>query len=168
MQPVGCVPIGVGRVAASLTGEVLAPAPTKTAAARASLAFRNAPVVVKPRTCCTRPFNQSTVGVQSPGFRVDTRSLDTQHLFNRANAKRSTPGLRIGQERRLRARQALGPEASLKGGGRPVRWRCRAKKFGRNRDVGHRSGRRARATNYCGHGRRRIASKGGCTARRKT
>jgi len=68
MQPVGCVPIGVGRVAASLTGEVLAPAPTKTAAARASLAFRNAPVVVKPRTCRTRPFNQSTVGVQSPGF----------------------------------------------------------------------------------------------------
>ena len=33
-QIVGRVPIGVGLVAASLTGEVLAPAPTKTAAAR--------------------------------------------------------------------------------------------------------------------------------------
>jgi len=37
-QIVGRVPIGVGLVAASLTGEVLAPAPTKTAAARANLA----------------------------------------------------------------------------------------------------------------------------------
>jgi hypothetical protein len=35
-QIVGCVPIGVG--AASLTGEGVAPARTKTAAARASLA----------------------------------------------------------------------------------------------------------------------------------
>jgi len=37
-QIVGCVPIGVGLVAASLTGEALAPARTKTAAARANLA----------------------------------------------------------------------------------------------------------------------------------
>ena len=37
-QIVGRVPIGVGLVAASLTGEVLAPARTKTAAARATLA----------------------------------------------------------------------------------------------------------------------------------
>ena len=36
-QIVGCVPIGVGLVAARLTGEALAPAPTKTAAARANL-----------------------------------------------------------------------------------------------------------------------------------
>ena len=36
-QIVGCVPIGLGLVAASLTGEALAPARTKTAAALASL-----------------------------------------------------------------------------------------------------------------------------------
>jgi hypothetical protein len=37
-QIVGCVPIGVGLVAASRTGEALAPARTKAAAARANLA----------------------------------------------------------------------------------------------------------------------------------
>jgi hypothetical protein len=37
-QIVGCVPIGVSLVAANFTDEVLAPAHTKTAAARASLA----------------------------------------------------------------------------------------------------------------------------------
>ena len=37
-QIVGCVPIGVGLVAANFTGEDLAPARSKTAAARARLA----------------------------------------------------------------------------------------------------------------------------------
>ena len=64
-QIVGCVPIGVGLVAASLTGEALAPARTKTAAARAK------PQPSRPfRPDCLTPIQLASDGQDLHGLYV--------------------------------------------------------------------------------------------------
>jgi hypothetical protein len=98
---VGWVPIGVGRAAASLTSEVLAPARTKTAAARANLASVMGPPLSSRGRAARAP---STKGRSGSPFRRRTTPV------------RPTPN---GRRRVCAVRQARGPEASLKGGGGP-------------------------------------------------
>ena len=106
-QIVGCVPIGVGLVAASLAGEVLAPARPKTAAARATLARivrphdldGNAGDVGLVLDACPKLKGASRAHL-GDGFRLGSFPRNRSNHNKRRSRVRATP--RRGQRRGFR------------------------------------------------------------------